>query len=251
MSDLKNKIEIHIITYNEEVMLPFTIDHYKRMFTDPILIVHDNYSTDRTVQIALENGCKVIPFESEGGMNDTIHAQIKSNAILNAAADWVLCIDCDEECMINTEDLLHLEELGVNAVQFEGWNIFDQVNSPFEVNPIKGIQDGGYSKPVLYRSGCFSKVQLAVGAHTVHEVIPFPGKEVIWSKFEYKLLHFKHWSIDWNLKRSAELAARQSQENRTHSYSYHFSLPENVHRDFFNTHFNNRVEIIDRHIKTV
>lgn len=237
-------IEIHIVTYNEEIMLPFTLQHYKKMFSNVTFVIHDNYSTDNTVQIATDAGCSVELFDSEGGMNDVIHAKIKETAILNSNADWVLCIDCDEECFINDNDLMELNIKGINAVQFEGWNIFDAVNTPFDIVEPMGIQDSGYSKPVLYKGKQFFKdIHLAVGIHTIHNITPSEGNIVNWSKNEYKLLHYKHWSIDWNLKRSAELSVRQSDTNKKHSYSYHFALPENVHRQFFETHYNNRIKI--------
>ena len=52
------KIACYTITYNEELMLPHFIKHYKQ-FCDKI-VVYDNMSTDRTKEIALDNGCEVI-----------------------------------------------------------------------------------------------------------------------------------------------------------------------------------------------
>lgn len=243
-----NKIEIHIIAYNEQIMLPFTLTHYNKMFEDKIIIVHDNNSTDQTATIAKAYGCIVEPFTTSG-MNDTEHARIKSDAVKNAKADWCLVIDCDELCYINTEDLKELESKGVTGVQFEGWNIFDQVESPFDIKEVMGRQEDGYSKPVLIRTGVLQDIMFAAGAHGINTETPLPGKEMVWSRKEYKLLHYKHWSCDYNLKRSAELAVRQSPENLANRHSYHFALPESAHIGYFNQAMKDRIVITDKHIQ--
>ena len=150
---MDKKIEIHVITYNEQVMLPFTINHYRKMFGDDFrMVVHDNNSTDDTVMLAKLAGCEVIPFTTEG-MNDTVHRHIKSDAVNNATADWCLVLDCDECCLVNIQDLVALENKGVNIVQFQGWDIFDTVDKPEDIEIPMGCQSPGYCKPVLVRTG--------------------------------------------------------------------------------------------------
>lgn len=242
---MQELIEIHIIAYNEQIMLPFTIAHYKKMFGKPKIVIHDNHSTDHTVTIAKANGCEVITFDTDG-MNDTIQSVIKSQAAMNATAKWVLCIDCDEECLLNTEDLLALEERGINAVHFEGWDIFDSVESPWMVKVPMGCKSPGYYKPVLLRTGEFSNIVFGAGAHNLEILTPADGKQVNWSMHEYKLLHYKHWSSGYNIKRSAELAVRQSIENLQRGYSTHFALPENSHQQWFDDHDRSKEVIVDK-----
>ncbi len=242
-----SKIEIHIIAYNEEIMLPFTIAHYKRMFGDPMIIVHDNFSTDKTVEIAEREGCLVIRFATEG-MNDTIQSMIKSQAAMSAQSDWVLCIDADEECLINTKDLEQLDADGINIVEFQGWNIFDNVSSPWDIKVPRGVPCTGYSKPVLIRNHVFKSISFAAGAHSVI-VGAKDGLGAKWSKDTYKLLHYKHWSSDWNINRSAELGARQSNDNKARGHSFHFGFAKNIHEEYFNSNFAQRVVIVDSHIE--
>ena len=242
---MENLIEIHIICYNEHIMLPFTINHYRRMFKNPKFTVHNNISTDDSKEIALALGCEVVDFVTEG-MNDTIQSKIKSEAYLNCKAQWYLCIDCDECCLITEEDLLNAD---FNICQFEGWNIFDSVNSPFEVKVPMGIQDSGYSKPCCIKAGEFSQVLFAAGAHKIDKLIPNEGIDIVWSKNEFKLLHYKHWSCKYNIDRSKELGARQSDDNKRKNHSFHFSLPEKVHIDWFNQYFANRQVIEDKRLE--
>lgn len=241
-------IEIHIIAYNEQIMLPFTIAHYKRMFKDPIIIVHDNNSTDETVMIARKENCTVIPFTTDG-MNDTIQSQIKSQAAMNTTAGWVLCIDCDEECLINDQDLIDLTNRGVELVQFDGWDIFDSVASPWEVKVPMGCNSPGYHKPILLRGGVFKLVEFGAGAHKMERLEKKDGTLVKDSIREYKLLHYKHWANEYNINRSAELAVRQSQENKRKGYSSHFAFSKNVHQQWFDNHYDSREVIIDKRLQ--
>ena len=245
---MQNLIEIHVITYNEEIMLPFTITHYRKMFDNPKFIIHDNGSTDDTLMLAKLAGCEIIPFITEG-MNDTIQSKIKSEAAMNAKSKWVLCIDCDEECMINSKDLTELESRGINVVEFQGWDIFDNQDSPSKaaLNP-RGCQSPGYSKPVLLRTGCFSLIEYGEGAHRINQLVANTESKISWSNKEFNLFHYKHWSPIWHLNRSHELGKRQSTENIQRGHSTHFALPDTVHTDWFNTHYALSDYIKDSHI---
>ncbi len=241
-------IEIHIITYNEQIMLPFTIAHYRRMFGNPRIIIHDNGSTDNTVMLAKLGGYEVIPFTTDG-MNDTIHRQIKTKAAMDSTSDWVMVLDCDECCCVNNNDLFVLEQKGIDVVEFQGWDIFDDVNTPWDIRIAKGCQSPGYCKPVLVRRASFSDIEFGAGAHNIERITPVEGKtEIIWSRREYNLIHYKHWSRKWHLSRSAELAKRQSQENLQRGYSTHFALPEHVHTDWYNRHSNSAIPIPERRL---
>jgi glycosyltransferase involved in cell wall biosynthesis len=215
------------------------------MFGDPKIIIHDNNSTDDTAKIAVEHGADVVRFTTTG-MNDMVQSQIKSDAAMKAEADWVLCIDADELCYVTSADLDDLDARGINAVQFEGWNIFDKVSSPWEVKVPMGVLTIGYAKPVLLKTATFENIQFAAGAHSI---ILGPAGKANFSISEYKLLHYKHWSCDWNLQRSGELAARQSDDNKAKGHSFHFALPTQTHLNFFNENYDRREPIVDWRIE--
>jgi glycosyltransferase involved in cell wall biosynthesis len=76
-----------IITYNEEANLPRCLDSVR--FADEIVVV-DSGSTDRTVALATEAGCRVIEQPFLG------YAAQKNLAVQAASHRWVLCLDADE-----------------------------------------------------------------------------------------------------------------------------------------------------------
>ncbi len=57
-------VTVHIITYNEEVMIGFCIEHYRKKFPNCIIKIYDNYSTDNTVAIAEGYGCEISNYNS-------------------------------------------------------------------------------------------------------------------------------------------------------------------------------------------
>lgn len=81
------RVSAVIITYNEEKNIRRTLEQLH--WCDEIIIV-DSYSTDRTVVICEEFGCKIF-FRSFDG-----YGPQKRFAASKAGNDWILCIDADE-----------------------------------------------------------------------------------------------------------------------------------------------------------
>ncbi|MDH5608009.1 MAG: glycosyltransferase family 2 protein [Cyclobacteriaceae bacterium] len=84
----ENKISVTIITYNEEKNIGRCLDSLAGI-ADEIIVV-DSCSTDRTVAICEEKGCKIFAHAFEG------HIEQKNHAISLATYDYVLSLDADE-----------------------------------------------------------------------------------------------------------------------------------------------------------
>ncbi len=87
---MDNKISVVINTYNEESSLPEILEYVKDF--DEILVC-DMESTDKTVEIAREKGCRVISYPKG---NLTIAEPARDFAIHSATYPWVLTVDADE-----------------------------------------------------------------------------------------------------------------------------------------------------------
>ncbi len=82
------KLSVIIITHNEEKNLRRCLESVK--YADEI-IINDSGSSDKTLDIALEFGCRTISTTFTG------FGAAKQLALDQATGDWVLSIDADEE----------------------------------------------------------------------------------------------------------------------------------------------------------
>jgi glycosyltransferase involved in cell wall biosynthesis len=86
---MTHKLSVVIIAFNEEENIGRCIDSVQGI-ADEVLVV-DSFSTDKTVEIAKAKSARVIQHKFEG------HIQQKNWAKEQAAFDFVLSIDADEE----------------------------------------------------------------------------------------------------------------------------------------------------------
>jgi glycosyltransferase involved in cell wall biosynthesis len=86
-------LSVVIITYNEEANIGRTLASVQPLVADGKgeIIVVDSGSTDRTIEIAQSYGAKVFVEKWKG------YAAQKNSAIDQAAGDWILSLDADEE----------------------------------------------------------------------------------------------------------------------------------------------------------
>ncbi|MEW6215539.1 MAG: glycosyltransferase family 2 protein [Nitrospirota bacterium] len=95
MKNNKIPLSVAIITKNEEERLPDCLKGVS--FAEDIVVV-DSGSTDRTVEIAKEFGCRVFMEEWKG------YGPQKNSAVAKCKHDWVLVIDADERIPEETKN---------------------------------------------------------------------------------------------------------------------------------------------------
>src|ERR1035438_9544619 len=83
-----NKLSVVIITFNEEKNI-LTCLNSVREIADEIIVV-DSGSTDNTVQICEQQGCRVLHRDFD------VFSMQKQFAVDQAMNDWILSIDADE-----------------------------------------------------------------------------------------------------------------------------------------------------------
>lgn len=85
----ENKFSIVILTYNEEDSLQGCLDSVK--WCDDVIII-DSYSKDRTCEIALKSGARVI----QNGFFDFAQQRNFANETVNFKHNWCFHLDADE-----------------------------------------------------------------------------------------------------------------------------------------------------------
>jgi glycosyltransferase involved in cell wall biosynthesis len=179
------KITVYTISYNEELLIQFMIDHYRSRFPQCNIIFYDNSSTDNTVKIAYENNCQVITYNSGGTLNDGLHTNIKNTCWKNAPTDWVLVSDLDELLDINEQELEQEEQLGSTRIKSEGYHMVN-LQDNYDIQSIKyGTRNYNYDKYMLFNKRYIQAMNYEVGAHQCRSV-----GQIVDSR-PYKMYHYK------------------------------------------------------------
>ncbi len=106
------KVSAVIITYNEEKVLRRTLS---RLYWCNEIIIVDSHSTDNTVSIAREFGCKVYTRTFDG------YGSQKKFAVAQASNDWILCVDADE--VLSAELVQEIKDTLTEDTQYAGFSI--------------------------------------------------------------------------------------------------------------------------------
>lgn len=227
-------IHAHIIAWNEEKMLPFTLDHYSQ-FCDKIY-VYDNMSTDGSDKI-YEQYEKVTVKKwqtSDKKYNDVTLAEMKSNVykISRGKADWVIMCDCDE--YLYHENLLdklkEYQEKGVTMPKIDGHDMFHETFPEYdgrlltEIVKIGSETYGPMCKNIVFNPKL--DIVYRPGAHA-----SAAKGAVVSEQAELKLLHYKFLGKEYVLSRYGNLAEQLSDFNKKTGLSGHWTRPPMAYMD--------------------
>lgn len=221
-------LTIYTIAYNEEIMLPFMIKWYRERFSDCKIVVYDNYSTDNTEKIALENNCTVIKYDSNNEIRDDLYLEIKNNCWKTANTNWVLVCDVDEFLDINEDDLKNEESIQTTIIKSKGYDIVNLEDNYNIDNMNCGCNNPGYSKNYLFNKLNIEEINYTPGCHTSNPV----GK-IKYSEKVYNLFHNKYINVDYLIEKHKVYAKRLSNTNKQHGWGNHYFIKETIIREDF------------------
>ncbi|MEO6549481.1 MAG: glycosyltransferase family 2 protein [Ferruginibacter sp.] len=181
-----------IITYNEEKNIHRTLS--KLSWCDEIIIV-DSFSTDATLAICSEFGCRIFSKDFNG------YGPQKQFAVAQATNDWILCIDADE--VLDDSLISEIQEELMNDTTYSGYSI--RMNLVF-LNKV--FVHGKES--VRYYLRLFNKNLGGLSNNKVHESICVTGPT---KKLQHPIKHYSYSSVHQCLEKvnrystlSAEMA---------------------------------------------
>jgi len=221
-------ITVYTLTYNEERKIQFTIDHYRARFPNCHIVVYDNSSKDKTVEIAQNNNCEIITYDSGGTLNDGLHMRIKNSCWKNSKTDWVLMCDADELMDINEYELKYEESIGTTRIRPEGWDMLN-IDGYENLSDIKyGARHTRYDKHLLFNKKHIKEINYGAGCHE-----SFPVGNVVDSKKSYKIYHYKFIDFDFVVNKINETNKRLSKENIDNNWGFSCLLPENELKSYY------------------
>lgn len=202
-------ISLFTMAFNEEIILPHMIKHYRDRFPSCKVVVFDNQSTDKTAEIAKELGCEVIEYNTNNQVDDGKLRNLKNNCWKTATTDWCCVIDADEFLDINEEQLAKEDVLGVTIVRSEAYNMVNMEDN-YDIDSISyGTRCSAYDKPYLFKRSVISEMNYVHGAHSAS-----PVGNVKYSDNIYKCYHYININPEITYKKQKYTKERLSQKNR-------------------------------------
>lgn len=225
-------IEVYAIAWNEERLIDQFIDWYS--FASKITILN-NYSTDRTVEIAISKGCDVKVFGSNE-QDNLIMNQTKEECWKDSKADWVIVCDIDE--FLYHEDLLNvLQNTEATVIKCEAYNFASEY--PENVyNVREGVRSELYDKCVCFRPDKITSMNWTTGCHTCS-----PEGDVSYLEGVVKLLHFNMLGRQELKDRHIAYLERTSESDKKHGYGIHYSAVSSEVDKIFDEVYNNRKKV--------
>jgi hypothetical protein len=237
------KIHAYILAYNEEAILPFTLDYYSS-FCDKI-IVYDNESTDSSDEIfKCYKNVSVVKWKSDT-INELNYLQIKNNAYKNSRkdnVDYVIVCDCDE-FLYHPNLVYKLEEFkqqGIDMPMVKGFEMISEKFPEYDGKLITKHIKEGCDNDFLNKNIVFNPmkdVTFGIGCHTNVSVDSFKTERA-----ELIMLHYKFLSKEYVCNRYDVLEKRLSDFNKANGFGHHYNK-ENANRQFDN-YFMNKKRII-------
>jgi len=213
------ELTIYLFCYNEAVLLPHTLHHYKTRFPRAhIILLLDTATTDGSEAIAVAAGCEVKPWTAKNGMDSgtdiKLMTQMKNNVWKEATTDWILIADMDEWLELTEEQLAKEDAAGNTMLHCRGVQIVaDSQSDLLEDLDLHSIRTGYYeiafNKHICFKRSEITEINFTDGAHKSAE-----RGRVQYGKQVYTLKHMNFLGLPWY---SQKMKARF---NRTH-YNRH------------------------------
>jgi len=220
--------EAHIIAWNRQDTIHFTIKHYQQ-FCERV-VIYDNHSTDLTRDIALELGADVRLFGKSGILDDQAYLDVKNNCWKSSQADWVIVVD-DDEILYHPDLEFHLKlanAMGSTIFRPQGFNIHsDDFPRETFTEILTGEKNENYSKLCIFNPKEVKEIRYNFGCHAAR-----PVGNLVYDKAKLILLHYRNiGGVERLMARHKEYEKRLSEMNRRLNLGHHYTESEQSKRE--------------------
>lgn len=216
------KVNLFLLCYNEEDLLPNTLKYYRERFSDCNITIFDNYSTDQSSMIAKENGCRVVLYDTNGQQDEKRLIWVRSHMWKEYVTEgWVIMCDMDEWLDITEKELEKEDQKGTNVITTQGFNMVGESKTEnakdidlFQIN--KGFYDDNFSKRICFKYPNIS-MEYWYGAHKA-----FPYGYVVYSENKYLLRHYSYLGEEYLINKNKRRYERNNM-SREQGINLHYS----------------------------
>ena len=122
-------INVFLMCYNESVLLPHTIKHYKKYMPSCHITVYDNESTDNSAELAKSLGCTVVEFKTNNRSENKYRQELKNKCWKTVESGWIIVADMDEFLYVTEEQLKEEHEKGTTILKVQGLEMIGESNT--------------------------------------------------------------------------------------------------------------------------
>jgi glycosyltransferase involved in cell wall biosynthesis len=237
------KITIFLLCYNEEILLPKTIEHYRKYMPESEIVIYDNYSTDNSVEVASSMGCKINYFDTNNKLDEIYQTHLKNNCWKHVESGWIIVCDMDEWLCIDQESIEEEDSFGNTIIQTFGMDIIANSKSNY-INDIKihnehyAVKNEFLNKQILFKAGAIKDINYSPGAHSNRPV----GNVVYGGSYLLKHMNWLGLSYKIRLNRSR---FERSQDMRALGLGIHYKENDTEIRKSFEKNMKLRKDISD------
>ena len=238
------KIDAHILAYNEEKILPFTLDYYSNICEK--IYIYDNMSTDSSDEIYVKYPkVTVVKWDSNNEINKFNYINIKNNGYKKSRednVDWVIVCDTDEFLYHPRllDKLQYYKDNGITVPKINGHDMVSEIFPEYDGGPITNkIKTGSEVYPPFCKNIIFNPkldASCGIGAHS------FQANGAVYSNSpELKLLHYKFLGVEYVENIYKARAERLSEFNKQNKLGEHYF---NVPYDYMKKLLSENIQVI-------
>jgi len=237
-------VHIFILCYNESVLLPHTIAHYRCNIPYANITIFDNESTDGSPDIARQLGCEVVTWSSQNMINDFMYVNIKNNCWKNANS-WVIMVDMDEWLCITDQELEHEIQNGTTILRTKGMDMIGESKNDHLTDIHLHSISRFVNNPHLCKSVCFdskaiSEMNYGIGAHGCN-----PVGRVQYSNRTYSIKHMSFLGLPFYTRKTKERFERAQQMHKLGMATHYTNDDATIRTEYQQRLMNSQTLILD------
>lgn len=234
----KLKIHIFILCYNEELLLPHTISHYKKHIPDCNITIYDNQSSDNSVKIAQDLNCNVITFDTHNQNDPNKKRDIFNECWKNSDAHWIIVADMDEWLCVTKEDLFYEYMNNVSILKIVGYDMIGESKqkdlSDIDLHNIsKAIPNKFENKNICFYKPFIKNMNYTPGHHLCN-----PQGTVKYSNKTYILKHLNFLGLEYLINKITQRYNRSIDAQKS-GMSTHYTNDINKIKNNYNNKLKN------------